>query len=219
MGNPGSLEWQRRSTIDRRVRAFTLIELLIVVAIIGILAAIAVPNFLNAQIRAKLARVKSDLRNIVVAADLYRLDEGTYPPNFFLNASRPRFFFHMLTTPIPYLTGTSMPDPFATHEEQWWKRQYYTYVFDTERSPDVSVELAPYKAVALRCNGPDKVPHSNFRLVLLDAWGGNSTKALTRALGPMGALVYMPSNGIISRGDIGRTVGDAPPGLPTQIGG
>ncbi len=58
---------------------FTLIELLIVVAIIGILAAIAVPNFLNAQVRAKVSRVFADLRSLGNAIEMYTIDNNTQP--------------------------------------------------------------------------------------------------------------------------------------------
>src|SRR5688572_6112143 len=60
-------------------RAFTLIELLIVVAIIAILAAIAVPNFLEAQVRAKVSRVKADIRSMATAIESYAVDNNKYP--------------------------------------------------------------------------------------------------------------------------------------------
>jgi prepilin-type N-terminal cleavage/methylation domain-containing protein len=60
-------------------KGFTLIELLIVVAIIAILAAIAVPNFLEAQVRAKVSRVRSDQRSLATAIESYYVDNNTYP--------------------------------------------------------------------------------------------------------------------------------------------
>ena len=60
-------------------KGFTLIELLIVVAIIAILAAIAVPNFLEAQVRAKISRGKADMRSIATALETYKMDHNKYP--------------------------------------------------------------------------------------------------------------------------------------------
>ncbi|MCC6546346.1 prepilin-type N-terminal cleavage/methylation domain-containing protein [Candidatus Sumerlaeota bacterium] len=58
---------------------FTLIELLIVVAIIAILAAIAVPNFLEAQTRSKVSRAKADMRSIATSLEAYAVDNNQYP--------------------------------------------------------------------------------------------------------------------------------------------
>ena len=59
-------------------KGFTLIELLIVVVIIGILAAIAIPKFSNTKDKAKLASVKTDIRNYMTAEEAYFSDNQTY---------------------------------------------------------------------------------------------------------------------------------------------
>ncbi len=91
---------------------FTLIELLIVVAIIAILAAIAVPNFLEAQTRAKVSRAKADMRTIATGLEAYRVDYNEYPPNPDTSVSF-NITPSQITTPIAYLTSRPQ-DPFKT---------------------------------------------------------------------------------------------------------
>ncbi len=104
-------------------RAFTLIELLIVVAIIAILAAIAVPNFLEAQTRAKVSRVRADQRAITTALETYHIDNNAYvlswqqlgrlgrPVTFNLDKFV-RWRMTILTTPVSYI-GTLPLTPFV----------------------------------------------------------------------------------------------------------
>ena len=65
--------------LKRDSKGFTLIELLIVVAIIGIIAAIAIPNLLNAIDRGKQKRTMADLRSIGTAVESYAVDNNVYP--------------------------------------------------------------------------------------------------------------------------------------------
>lgn len=95
---------------------FTLIELLIVVAIIGILAAIAVPNFLNAQTRAKVARAQADLRSLSTSLESYYLDWSDYPCDETTSSQYYKYLVNPvlfpLTTPMAYVGDITMPDPF-----------------------------------------------------------------------------------------------------------
>jgi type II secretion system protein G len=60
-------------------RGFTLIELMIVVAIIGILAAIAIPLYANVQGRARVAKAQADARTLVSAVSMYQAHMGSLP--------------------------------------------------------------------------------------------------------------------------------------------
>jgi len=96
-----------------RHRGFTLIELLIVIAIILILIAIALPNFLEAQIRAKVTRAQGDMRSIGTAMESYLLDFRTYPHDHEPDSIRSMHGLFQLTSPIQYLV-TLPQDPFST---------------------------------------------------------------------------------------------------------
>ena len=73
-----------RSSMSDKDQGFTLIELLVVIIIIGILAAIAIPVFLNQRKKGVDASLKSDLRNVALAMEAYYVDKQAYPREGYL---------------------------------------------------------------------------------------------------------------------------------------
>lgn len=184
--------------VRKRLLAFTLIELLIVVAIIAILAAIAVPNFLEAQVRAKVSRCKNDTRAIAVALEAYRTDNQKYPHRSDNDFAMRRL--NMLSSPISYITSVPR-DPFGGSrgiDEFNYAWHQDAYFFDTWDKPTT---WWPFGTNASRTYAE---AYKRGCLWFLAGRGPDRKISAYNDLGPLKETTYDPTNGTVSFGDIER---------------
>jgi prepilin-type N-terminal cleavage/methylation domain-containing protein len=187
-------------------KGFTLIELLIVIAIILILIAIALPNFLAAQVRAKVARVSEDLRSVSIALEQYQIDWRKYPtmivPGFAggiapLAGSDLKWWYvpDTLSTPAKYITDANLQCPFGGNyaragdfPDEIWKRYGYENIQELmDKSGPFPILANRYRPQAIVWSGP-------WRLQCVGP---------DREWNP--SVAYNPTNGLVTRGDILRT--------------
>jgi len=180
-----------------------LIELLIVVAIIGVLAAIAVPNFLNARMRAQITRVYADMDACAKALEQYHVDHDKYPyyknPRDYVTALSGGALIYLpirLTTPVPYL-GTLPLDPFPPEvlpasETDTSKRPYmylhgYDQVYKNQAFVGSHIQIHFQNASKSKQN------------ILWEIWSLGPDRLVAHD-----GTQYDISNGINSKGDISR---------------
>lgn len=210
-------------------RAFTLIELLIVVAIIAILAAIAVPNFLEAQTRAKVSRAMADMRSAAVAIEARAVDSPPgsgevyslmrlnttvapftpRPVHDFLQTGAPRPFNNAtlpldLTTPIAYLTSL-FNDPFLrANSNRFLAGPPPTSPTRIVVPGDQTTFHFHYDNIHQLTRLPG-FGFDNLDLAEYGQWRLVSIGPDNQFIGSIGRRVYDPTNGTTSFGDVIRT--------------
>ena len=86
-------------------RGFTLIEMMIVVAIIAILVGIVVPNFIRARAQAQTAACEANLKEIATALELYETDNDQYPPSGTVNSANTDLQAYLKQVPVDPVAG------------------------------------------------------------------------------------------------------------------
>ena len=195
----------------RAVASFTLIELLIVIAIISILSSIAVPNFLEAQTRAKVSRVKADMSAMTTALEVYAIDHNAYPyrrhPRWESGYYAPelatkRKDLRVLTTPVPYMTTL----PIDIFEKVVQPPLNLIDYFDTKQT----------QTLARQIQGDADLSLSLWLLLSVgpDGYIGVQSSGEPGGYPPQGAAAqsimneYEPINGTISLGNVYRLQGN-----------
>ena len=186
--------------------AFTLIEMLVVVVVISLLTAIAVPNFLAAHIRAKVSLVENDMRVVAMALESYAVDHNQYPPATGVGVYKgagPAWFatpvslrLIPLTTPIGYISSVPQ-EAFAPYraigQEDLTIYDTFDYV-DARSVPVYGCGLTSGGEWRLASAGPDGVL----------AFGGCALTQLIHPAANIYGVDYDPTNGIVSAGDLVR---------------
>ncbi|MEO8376839.1 MAG: prepilin-type N-terminal cleavage/methylation domain-containing protein [Candidatus Sumerlaeota bacterium] len=207
-------------------QAFTLIELLVVVAILAILAAIAVPNFLQAQTRAKVSRVYADLYTVATALDAYRIDYNGYV----LNDGNYNVISKEISTPVAYLTTANLIDPFSsanTSAAHGDLEKYYSYHMTVSKDQAIRYQSIGRSVSHEDIDAPGENPGAFLRY---GGWkilsnGPDRSYAISPKppAGPYNPnpdkligvdIPYDPTNGTVSVGNIHRTQKlQSPPGI------
>ena len=197
--------------------SFTLIELLIVVAIIAILSAIAVPNFLEAQTRSKVSRVHADTRSIATAIEMYCTDHNTYPPGY---KTAPRYGLDVLTSPIAYMSKGKIRDPFKPPGFGADKSSL-TYELMNRDNMIIEKDGGPYTVDPTLVSNQSTIgtwwwvasrgPNLTFGFKPSDPEFNIKERFYYADSDPVGllAVMYDPSNGTVSNGNVYRAGGDA----------